>query len=204
MSAAYYRVGQYYVDTSTPSAPKLYRCTTAGDKTTSVWALVSGGGGIGNEVAYFAITSISNNDFFIAVKLSIGINGLGQPTVSSGVAYAIAKPARQRTSVASETIDGTSVTYSSYTSDNQRTASDGTNTEIQMCFPRYTTAATFGYSFPLSPPLEGSDALVFLRSQFIIKATNFPDGVGMLDGSAAPIYWEENNGRVWARRYNQT
>ena len=44
MSAAYYRVGSYYVDTSTPSAPKLYRCITAGDKTSSVWALVAGGG----------------------------------------------------------------------------------------------------------------------------------------------------------------
>lgn len=47
MSAAYYRVGSYYVDTSTPSAPVLWRCITAGDKTSSVWAKVSGGGGGG-------------------------------------------------------------------------------------------------------------------------------------------------------------
>lgn len=47
MSAAYYRVGQYYVDITTPTAPVLYRCITAGDKTSSVWAKISGGGGSG-------------------------------------------------------------------------------------------------------------------------------------------------------------
>ena len=44
MSAGYYYVGSYYVDLTTPSAPVLYRCITSGDKTTSVWAQVSGGG----------------------------------------------------------------------------------------------------------------------------------------------------------------
>jgi hypothetical protein len=47
MSAGYYYVGSYYVDLTTPSAPVLYRCTTAGTKTTSVWGQVSGGGGSG-------------------------------------------------------------------------------------------------------------------------------------------------------------
>ena len=37
---AYYRVGHKYVDTN---ANALYRCTTAGDKTSSVWAQISGG-----------------------------------------------------------------------------------------------------------------------------------------------------------------
>ena len=39
---AYYRVGDKYVDTA---ASALYRCTTAGDKTSSVWAQISGGTG---------------------------------------------------------------------------------------------------------------------------------------------------------------
>jgi hypothetical protein len=39
---AYYRVGDKYVDTA---ASALYRCTTAGDKTSSVWAQISGGAG---------------------------------------------------------------------------------------------------------------------------------------------------------------
>lgn len=44
MSSGYYRVGQYYVDTTTPSSPVLWRCTGAGTATTSTWAKVSGGG----------------------------------------------------------------------------------------------------------------------------------------------------------------
>jgi hypothetical protein len=43
MSSPYYRVGQRYVDNSTPGTPVEYRCITAGDKTSSVWAKVSGG-----------------------------------------------------------------------------------------------------------------------------------------------------------------
>lgn len=39
---AYYRVGDKYVDTS---ASALYRCTTAGDKTSSVWAKLGGSPG---------------------------------------------------------------------------------------------------------------------------------------------------------------
>jgi hypothetical protein len=46
MSTGYYRVGQYYVDTTTPSAPVLWRCTGAGTASTSTWAKVSGGGAI--------------------------------------------------------------------------------------------------------------------------------------------------------------
>ena len=45
MSNPYYRVGQYYVDDSTPTSPVLWRCITAGDKTSSAWAKVSGGTG---------------------------------------------------------------------------------------------------------------------------------------------------------------
>ena len=49
MSAAYYRILSTYLDTSSPGAPVLYVCTLAGDKTTSVWAQISGGGGYMGE-----------------------------------------------------------------------------------------------------------------------------------------------------------
>ena len=48
MSAAYYRVGALYYDTS---GHALYICTAAGDKTTSTWQLISGAGG-GNAEFY--------------------------------------------------------------------------------------------------------------------------------------------------------
>ena len=58
MSAGYYRVGTYYVDTTTPSTPVLYRCITAGNKTSSVWAKVSGGGG-GSTYADFWSSAVA-------------------------------------------------------------------------------------------------------------------------------------------------
>lgn len=48
----------------------------------------------------------------------------------------IAKPYKLRRSIASETIDGTLVSYT-YASDSERTATDGTNSETQKIVPRY-------------------------------------------------------------------
>ena len=62
MSTPYYRVGQYYVDTTTTTAPVLYRCTTAGDKTSSVWAKVTGGGGWNWLGLYNPATTYASND----------------------------------------------------------------------------------------------------------------------------------------------
>ena len=45
VASAYYRVGDKYVDTG---ANTMYRCTTAGSNSTSVWAQISGGGEGGN------------------------------------------------------------------------------------------------------------------------------------------------------------
>ncbi len=70
MSAtAYYRVGQYYVDDSTPTAPALYRCTTAGDKTSSVWAKVTGGQFIRGEYSAAIAYAVGN-----IVVISAGAN----------------------------------------------------------------------------------------------------------------------------------
>ena len=56
---AYYRVGHRYVDTN---ANALYRCTTAGTNSSSVWAQISGGGslnvGVYNNSNAYSIGSI--------------------------------------------------------------------------------------------------------------------------------------------------
>jgi hypothetical protein len=46
--SAYYRQYSTYLDITTPSVPVLWVCITAGDKTSSVWAKISGGGSAGN------------------------------------------------------------------------------------------------------------------------------------------------------------
>lgn len=43
--SAKYQVGTLWVDNSNPSSPVVWRCMVEGDKTTSVWAQISGGGG---------------------------------------------------------------------------------------------------------------------------------------------------------------
>ncbi len=48
-SEAYYRLYSQYLDITTPTAPTLWICTTAGSKSASVWAQVSGGGGFMGE-----------------------------------------------------------------------------------------------------------------------------------------------------------
>jgi hypothetical protein len=70
--SATYRVGEYYTDLSNPAAPVVYRCMAAGDKTSSVWAQVSGapaGAGFNYRGAWNATTTYNPND---AVLLGSG------------------------------------------------------------------------------------------------------------------------------------
>ena len=63
--SATYRVGEYYTDLSNPAAPVVYRCMAAGDKTSSVWAQVSGapaGAGFNYRGAWIATTTYHPND----------------------------------------------------------------------------------------------------------------------------------------------
>jgi hypothetical protein len=170
---------------------------------------------ITTPVQLFAITDISNSDYVRAVPINIsyvaGVLNVGQSTSGSSlVKLYIAKANRQRPSVTSELIDGVTISYSGYTLDNTRIASDGTNTEYQVCFPRYTTAATLGFSLPSL--YTGSAALIFLNSLCIIKAVQLNlggvycggiGGAGIKDANSKPITWEEITTRVWARRYVQ-
>jgi len=133
--SAYYRQYSTYLDISTPSAPVLWVCTTAGDKTSSVWAKVSGGGGGGTQ--QFKIVS-DGGDYWIC-KTWDGTT-LGSTNIN------VAKPYELRCltgAIASETIDGVLFTYT-YTAINvagviteyQRTATDPNgNIEINNVTP---------------------------------------------------------------------
>ncbi len=147
---------------------------------------------------YYAITTLANLDYFTAVPLTVTFVA-GVLNVAFGTAVKVAKYNRQRPSVTSELIDGVTITYSAYTADNTRTASDGTNTEYQVCFPRYTTAATLGLS--IAATLTGAPALAFLRSQCVVKCGSIV--TGLVDATPSQIIYEELPQRVWARRYTQ-
>lgn len=138
------------------------------DSTNNYWMPV----GLNNF--QFRISTLSNGDYYKA-KLWDG-------TTLSSVEFTIAKPHRLRPSTASEVIDGATVSYSSYTSDNTRTASDGTNTEFQVAFPRFVAGSVNLATINAGLVLNGSGVIV----------------------SGKMIFMQENNpSRVWARRYVQ-
>jgi hypothetical protein len=71
----------------------------------------------------------------------------------------IARPPNLRPSITSETIDGVAITYT-WSNGNQRSATDGTNTETQKVFPRYTTGtAPFDIIFAASVAKTGVAAV---------------------------------------------
>jgi hypothetical protein len=154
----------------------------------------------GSAVGYFAITTLSNQDYFSANQIQISYPTTGSITGSlltvnfpSG-SVTVMKPNRQRPSLASEKVDGTTISYSGYTADNTRFANDGTNSEYQVVFPRYTTMTTLGYT---PGTMTGSAAYGFLNSQCVITAAQ----TGFTANSGSN--WEEISTRVWARRFTQ-
>lgn len=86
----------------------------------------------------FYIAALSNGNSITAVPFSA--------SAGMSASYVIAKSPRLRTSISSEVIDGITINYSSYTSDNSRTANDGTNVETQVAFPRYVTGSSASVS----------------------------------------------------------
>jgi hypothetical protein len=191
----------YYLNLSTPAAPVLYICTTAGSHATSVWAQVAGG--TNTNTQFWAIATLSNTDYFIAYQLTI-FYVTGVLYVALAGTASIAKKNCNRISVASALIDGETITYSSYTSDNYRFATDPSgNTEYEALNERFVTMTTLGYNTS-SFPLTGTAASGFLNSQCVTKATYFQAGVGMLDASANQVYWEEAVDRKWTRNYIQS
>lgn len=70
MANGYYRVGQYYFDTA---GKALYRCTGAGDKTSSTWAQVAGGGG---SAAQYTFVSDAG-DYIVATSNAVTLGNAG-------------------------------------------------------------------------------------------------------------------------------
>lgn len=153
MSAGYYRVGSYYVDTTNPSAPVFYRCMTVGTKSTSVWAQVSGGGG-GSVQQYKVIANADQGDYILCNTWD-GSN-LGITNIP------IVKPYKLRDSITSETIAGVAHSYT-YSTDSYgrkiRTNSWAGGSETELITPDYLSgdiiyaiacAQTIGSGIPLA------------------------------------------------------
>lgn len=198
-ASSYYRAGDKYVDTA---ANALYRCTASGGPNVgntggSVWMQISGGTGTVGQ--YFAIIGLTLADYVSAVPLVItSTSGL---TVTPGTAVLVAKQNRMRPSVVSEVIDGVTITYSAYTDDNNRTATDtSSNSEFQVAFPRYLTMYSCGFSIG---PYTGAPAYQLLKSLCVIKAVQIVGGAPVSASLTGAPAWEEITPRVWARRYSQ-
>lgn len=143
----YYRIGQRYFDNA---AGVEYRCTTAGDQTSSVWVPVSGAAQKG--------TFVSDKGDYIVVLPSTGGSNIN-----------VAKPPKLRCSIVSDTqIDGTgfhtytytAVTVSAvivaYTRTNVWTSGGG-GTQVEQITPAYLVGDTVYYipipseNMPITP-----------------------------------------------------
>lgn len=173
--ATYQSVTQYHVPQNPP--PYTNGTHTAGapfdyNDANVYWVMIAP-----YPAQQYVIKTLSNADYYVANTWD-GTN-IGTQDMK------IAKPKRLRTSVSSEGIDGTTINYSSYTSDNLRTASDGTNTEYQVLFPRFKAHA--------STP----DTLSIVSAYVPALGTG-------VSASGVPVFLEEFlPSRVWARRYVQ-
>ncbi len=185
----------YYFDNTTPSSPVMYVCSTSGTNSTSVWQKVSGGGGSTMQLA--AIYSLSNADSFTAYLLGISSSS-GSLLVNLTGPVTVAKNARQRVSVVSETLDSQSVAYTSYVGDNTRMAAAGSTSEAQVVFPPYVTMTGCGITWASS--YTGAAAYSLLISQCVCKVVQMPSPI---DTSATPAQYQEIEARVWARKYIQ-
>jgi hypothetical protein len=96
---------------------------------------------------------------------------------SDGVSqYSVAKWPENRTSLASETIDGVTLTYT-YTNSNTRVASDGTYSQTEVIYRRYVVGQVL----------------------FALKPANKTD----LTVGSTVLEWVESCPRVWLRKYIQ-
>jgi len=132
----------------------------------------------------YYIKQLVNADYIVASPYNPITN------TTSAITLPIAKSARLRlaTTIMSESIDGAPITYSALSNpDNNRQASDGTNIEWQVVFPRFSTGSVvkpFDYA--------------------VVSAYVPTSGTGVVSASK-PVYLEEClPHRVWARRYTQT
>lgn len=100
--------------------------------------------------------------------------------------FYIAKPKRLR-DIASEVIDGTSISYS-FVDDNNRTANDGTNTEDQVAYPRFKEHGT-------TSGAHSPNTLSIVAAHCPVNGTNVSVG-------GVPVFLEEFlPSRVWAKKF---
>ncbi len=157
----------------------------------------SAGGSPGSVVQLAAIYGLSNADSFTAYLLGISSSS-GSLLVNLTGPVTVAKNARQRVSVVSETLDAQGVAYTSYVSDNSRMAAAGSTSEAQVVFPPYVTMAGCGITWASS--YTGAAAYSLLISQCVCKVVQMPSPI---DTSATPAQYQEIEARVWARKYIQ-
>lgn len=151
-----------YVDTETKSAGKvaIVRQLLRTD------VVSVGGGGAGLALAKF----ISNHDDYIILR------PIGEVTDEHD--FKVAKPYKLRFSISSASIDGITISYSSYnTSLQRRTASAGSVSITQAIVPRYLAEDLIFYAVA---PTGVADADI----------VGFPD-IGLIDINA--------DGRAWAK-----
>lgn len=131
----------HYFDTTNATSPVLYACTTKGDKSTSVWSIISGGG---SSLAYFSIDTRGSGDY-LTCKQVTGItivSGVAVASTISGSTTLVAKQQHTRRSIVKENYDGTVYTYTTPGGgdlDNNRSSTDGTNSQTEYVYPRYRT-----------------------------------------------------------------
>lgn len=120
----------------------------------------------GSSARMFLITAV-NGDSLTCVEWD---------GATQGSEVEVAKPIRQRTSNTTETVDGTDLTYT-YSDSNNRLTSDGTNSQYEVCYPRYV-----------------SDD----ETYSVIWAVLSDNGTGVAD-----VDWIEITTRLWLRKSTQ-
>jgi hypothetical protein len=113
----------------------------------------------------------------------------GNVITLSGADVLVAKPPDQRMSLTREVVDGVTINYS-WLNSNNRTANDGTNSEAQVCYKRYTTFTSGALATTLSPAA-------------VIFAEESSNGTGVSVNAVGLTWIEKLPVRVWARRYIQ-
>ena len=116
-----------------------------------------------SSVKTFQITAISGADYFIAQTWD--------GTTLGGTDFTIAKQLNFRTSLTTEVVDGVTIAHT-FSDDNHRTSSDGTNTQNEICWPRFAV---------------GNEIVAAMSS----------NGTPVLVGSSNVVQWVDLTERIW-------
>ena len=134
---------------------------------------------------YFCTDVSTATDFYTAKQWDTN--------VTNSVSVIVAKSPRQRPSVNGENIDGTIISYSSYTGSNFRQATDGISTELQSVFPHFATAS-----------YTAGSASILNNNMCIVEAVVPFYGTGVTSSLNKRVYLEEiSPARVWAKNFSQ-